>query len=262
MNKLLVVTLFFIGVSHAQEFEVASIARTMPASMHNVGDAPGQPIILEPSILRMRAVTLADAIRWAYDLKPYELVGKDGKLWSESVGMPKLYYIEGHFDPSTSRSDVKVMLQSLLKERMGLLTHFEKKEMAVNQVKPSTKGLSKSVSLADESLPETVDRVVLQLSSPDGQQQLQVNVQNATMGQIVNELSRMARTPLMDATSFGDSRYTIKKWIIDFSDVKSATELQDAILGSLSQLGLTVSTGKSLVQVCIVDKINDKPTEN
>jgi len=262
MNKFLV-KLFLIGaVCQAQDFEIASITRTMPVSMQNMGDKSGPAITIEPTILRMRAITLADAIKWAYNLKPYELVGRDGKQWSESTGMPALYYIEGHCDQATSRKDVRVMLQNLLRERAGLLSHLEEKEMIVNQVRPSVKGLSKIVTLAQAAPTENIERSVLQLSSPAAADQLQIEVQSGTMGQIANELSRMIRAPLVDNTGLGDARYDIKGWVIDLRDVGSAASLQDTIVGSLSQLGLAVSTGKDLVQVRVVDSVNDKPVAN
>jgi len=257
VNRFLAALVIVGAVCEAQEFEVASIARTMPVSMENMGDRSGPAILMEPTILRMRAIPLAEAIKWAYDLKSYELVGKDGKQWSESTGMPSLYYIEGHFDQAASRGDIRAMLQNLLKDRMGLVLHVEENEIAVNRLRKSSKGLSRIVTQAHEPLPEAVERPVLQLSSAGGPRELQIDVQNGTIGQIANELSRMIRAPLVDATGLGDARFDVKHWVIDLSNVESFTAMQDSILGSVSQLGLSVSTGKALVQMRVVDHINE-----
>lgn len=257
VNRLVVALVLFGAVCDAQEFEVASLARTMPLSMQNMGDRPGLAILVEPTILRMRAIPLAEAIKWAYDLKSYELVGKDGKTWSENPGMPNLYYIEGHFDPGAGRDQVKAMLRNLLKDRMGLRSHVEESEIAVNRLRKSSGGLSKIVTRAQEPLPETMEGSVLKLSSAGDPRQLQIDVQNGTIGQIANEVSRMIRAPLVDSTGLGDERYDVKHWVIDLSTVETFTAMQDSILGSLGQLGLSVSTGKSLVRVRVVDHINE-----
>jgi uncharacterized protein (TIGR03435 family) len=231
--------------------------------MHDMGDNKSGPTILvEPTILRMGKITLADAIRWAYDLKAYQLVGRDGKQWSESTGMPQLYFIEGHFGLSTSRADLKVMLQNLLKVRMGLVCHPDQQQMMVSLAKLSAKGISKSLVPSQQAAPEATDRVVLQLSSPEHLAQMQIKVENATIGEIANELSRMMRAPILDSTGLGDRRYNITGWVMDFREVKTVPDFQDTILDSLGQLGLKVSQGIALVKVLVVDHVNNKLAEN
>src|SRR5262249_53904650 len=128
MKRLALQVFLICACCYGQEFDVASIGRTMPDSMQHMGGQDVPIIMVEPTILRMRSVTLAAVIKWAYNLRAHELVGKDGEQWNESMGMQGVYYIEGHFDPSTSRQDIRVMLQNLLKERMGLVSHLEEKQ--------------------------------------------------------------------------------------------------------------------------------------
>jgi uncharacterized protein (TIGR03435 family) len=261
MNKVFA-ALFLIAATancRAQEFEVAAMGRTEPASMKNMDSGKNIKVWMEPTILRMRGVTLAETIRWAYDLKAYQLVGTDGKPWDESVGMQRLYYIEGQFPEHTSHKDVKAMLQTLLNEKIGLVCHSGKPEIKMNQAKVDPKGISDSLSLTPDPPPQTGE---IKPDNIPGSKAMQMVGTNVTMGQIIDEVSRMARIPVVDSTGLGDTRYNIKRWIIDFSDLQSAVGIQDIILGSLSQLGITVSTGKSSVQVLVVDSISNKLAEN
>jgi uncharacterized protein (TIGR03435 family) len=101
-------------------FEVASIKATAPQEMGRImvrmGGSPGR--------IDWVNVSLRDMLRYAYDVKDYQIVGPD---WLGSAR----FDVDAKYPPDTKREDIGRMMQNLLAERFGVKTHKESKEVPV-----------------------------------------------------------------------------------------------------------------------------------
>jgi uncharacterized protein (TIGR03435 family) len=96
------------------------------------------------------------------------------------------------------------MLQNLLSDRKGLMCHFEKQDMRVSYVTLSDKGLSKAVRLSTEPPPESIDTAYLKLR--ESLKEMIVETKNSTISELLNDIARMAKAPLIDSTGLGNNR--------------------------------------------------------
>jgi uncharacterized protein (TIGR03435 family) len=101
-------------------FEVASIKATAPQEMGRImvrmGGSPGR--------IDWVNVSLRDMVRYAYDVKDYQVTGPD---WLGSAR----FDVDAKYPPDTKREDIGRMMQNLLAERFGVKIHKESKEVPV-----------------------------------------------------------------------------------------------------------------------------------
>jgi uncharacterized protein (TIGR03435 family) len=115
------------GRAQAPAFEVATIKPVSIAALTPQALASGQVRIgldVTGSRVTIGYLSLADLIRTAYGLKPYQL---EGPSW---INMER-FDIAAKLPDGATKDDVNPMLQTLLAERFGLTAHREKKERPV-----------------------------------------------------------------------------------------------------------------------------------
>lgn len=129
-------------------FEVASIKATAPQEMGRVmirmGGSPGR--------IDWVNVSLRDMLRYAYDVKDYQIAGPD---WLGSAR----FDVDAKYPPDTKREDIGRMMQNLLAERFGVRIHKESKEVPVFNLVVGKNG--PKLKKADEN-------ATLILDGPDG----------------------------------------------------------------------------------------------
>lgn len=124
-----------------QSFEVASVR---PASGTDAGERAGQSgITTGPDRLSAHHTSLLDCIQWAYDVREYQVLGPD---W---LGAER-YDIAAKSGGPVERSQMRLMLQSLLAERFGLSLHRVSKELAGLVVLTAKGGPKMSLSAAGD----------------------------------------------------------------------------------------------------------------
>ncbi|MGD0776283.1 MAG: TIGR03435 family protein [Candidatus Solibacter sp.] len=103
-------------------FEVASVKR-LPA------DAPRHGLVREisPTSLTLRYATLGNCIQWAYGYQNFQVAGPNWRDHPTDV----IYDIVAKSASPVPESQLKLMLQTLLKERLGLAVHREPRELPV-----------------------------------------------------------------------------------------------------------------------------------
>ncbi|MEO8028988.1 MAG: TIGR03435 family protein [Bryobacteraceae bacterium] len=106
------------------EFEAASIRTNPPqAGFHFASDAvsggPGTP---DPGMFRCSKCTLATLIAKAFQLQPYQFPGRTSLA-------DTTYEVQAAIPAGASKEDFSAMLQNLLKDRFGLVWHFQEKKM-------------------------------------------------------------------------------------------------------------------------------------
>src|SRR5580704_6827076 len=105
-------------------FDVASIKPAAPPSMPGMSGKFRVGMNIDGARVDIGFMSLADLIRTAYRVKPYQVSGPNwmsGERWNILATLPD----------GASRDQVPDMLKTLLAERFGLKVHTENKEHAV-----------------------------------------------------------------------------------------------------------------------------------
>src|SRR5579863_1812994 len=124
MRSTICCLLVCCGVAFSQQppakptFEVATIKPLDPNSSPLVG------MSADPSIVRYGNLTLRDAIRGAYKVRDFQIVGPD---WMSAAR----FNVDAKLPPGASTDQIPEMFQALLEERFGLTWRRETKEMEV-----------------------------------------------------------------------------------------------------------------------------------
>jgi uncharacterized protein (TIGR03435 family) len=251
---ILCATAYGQGNEKPAVFEVADVH---VSSQHSIPDVTGG--VLRNGRYTLQNATMLDLIRTAYNTEDDRIVG--GPTWLES----------DHFDViakapnGTPRDKVAEMLRALLAERFGLTVHNGTQSMqayvlTVGKVGPKM----------DHSAETETGRCQGQQQPPatsGGPLYAIVSCHGLTAADIARDFHQMAAGyvgdhPMVDSTQL-DGRW-------DF-DIKFSPRNQLATAGSDAitffdaldkQLGLKLELRTAPVPVLIVDKVNEKPTEN
>jgi uncharacterized protein (TIGR03435 family) len=244
----------------AQTFEVASITRLSDPS-----SVKSDSRLLEPTILRIHGATLSATLQWAYDMQVFEVVGPSWIAYRPSNDMPR-FDIEGHFPASTPVDRVKLMLQNLLKERMGFQAHFETRVMNAYVARPADGGLKVTMMPLGESAPG--DQHPIPTSKRIGSTQVEITVHDSTMKELLGEIARNMDAPLVDASGLKEERFSgIMRVQIDPQTLHAdaqvkAREMTNALMLGFRDLGLNIKTEKVPLRVLVVDSANPDPKRN
>src|ERR1035438_466659 len=129
-----VVLLVAAGARAQPVFDVASV------KINHFGESGGHRDTSRPGVVEFTNSTLEACIRWAYDVRDFQIIGAPSWLNGDR------YDIHAKAPPTTSEQQLRVMLQSLLAERFKLQIHRETKELPVYSLvvlKGASKGGSK-----------------------------------------------------------------------------------------------------------------------
>ena len=125
MKKYLVLTIILLASTalHAQEFEVASIR----VNKTDNSGVEGRRISIQatPGSLNMRNVTLLSCIRWAYNVRDFQISG--GPDWRDS----ERYDIVAKPAAASSEDQLRLMLRALLANRFKLTVRQDTRELPV-----------------------------------------------------------------------------------------------------------------------------------
>ena len=233
------VAFYFIDVSGNQQepvrapvaqFEAASVKPAAPA-------APGtQHGIWSPDPARVtgRSTTLAEIIRYAYNIRPYQL---SAPAWLDD----ERYDLAAKAPGSASPADLRLMTQALLAERFHLAVHHDTKEITF---------LEMTVAKGGPKMPPAGDSSGVQ-SPPAGEY---TSVHVATAEGFARSLSNSHPNdpPIVDQTGLtGMYRFVLS--------LDPGTDLASALN---EQLGLKLSPRKKASEILVVDHAEKTPVEN
>jgi uncharacterized protein (TIGR03435 family) len=184
--------------------------------------------------------TLQACIRWAYDVRDFQISGAPGWLNSDRYG------ILAKAAANTSTPQLRLMLQALLEERFKLQLHRETRELPVYSLVVG-KGGAKLHKTTSES------------SAANDQRGL-IADRGATMVMLANQLSTVLERIVMDKTGLTE-RYDFElEWAPGLeADSGSGPSVFTAIQ---EQLGLKLESTKGEVEVLVIDHVERVPTEN
>jgi uncharacterized protein (TIGR03435 family) len=237
------------------EFEVSTIKPSDP-------NQRGWGITLNGSgMLITRNTTLADLVKFAFDLHPKQVIG--APAWFDS----DKFDVTGK--PNTpgmpSIPQMKSMMRKMIIDRFALTFHNDKKELTAYAITTAKTGA--------KIQKETNARAPL--PGFGGLPQRGFNARNATVTEFASVLqAQFMDQPVVDQTGLGDVRYTfVVKFTPDATmrpfggalpDAPPASELDappDLYAAMEQQLGLHMQKTKAPVEVMVIDKI-EKPSAN
>jgi uncharacterized protein (TIGR03435 family) len=225
-------------------FEVASVKMRAPDALITVvGGGP------EGSRLSLEAMSLADLVSWAYDVKVTQVAG--GPSWAREQQRDRSTLDGGvrRFDiaakaedgPTPSLDDFRRMMQALLAERFELAVHREPRETAVYGLIVDQKGMKFS-----ESAPEA--KGVLRMSGGG-----RVIGSGATMTQLAGWFSNAngVDRPVVDETGLR-GRYD---FTLEWANPQNAEDTRPSIFTAMpEQLGLRLVAKRIEMEYVVIDR--------
>jgi uncharacterized protein (TIGR03435 family) len=238
------------------QFEVATIKPSDP-------NRPGWGIGINPSgMLNTLNTTLADLIKFAFDLHPRQVVNAPTWFDTEKFDVTAKPDTPG----MASLPQMRAMMRQLIVDRFGLKFNNDKRELQAYGITVA-KGGEKIKKEENASLP---------LPGFGGVPQRGFNVRNATIAEFASVIqAQFMDLPVVDQTDLGDTRYT---FVLKFTPdpgmrpfggaappgpppVPDADAPPDIYAAMEQQLGLRMQKTRTTVPVMVIDKI-EKPSEN
>jgi len=236
-------------------FEVATIKPARPEGRFSL-------LVNRSGMLNTTATTVADLIKFAYDLHPRQITKGPSWLESERYDITAKPDVGGMPNPV----QLKSMIQQLLKERFQLSFHNEKKELSVYAITVTKTGAKLTKSESPLNLPGFGG------GGPRG-----MNVRNATIEEFAHVLqANVLEQPVVDQTGLGAARWDfILKWTPDAAQSQiagpapnappapapAADAPPDIFAAFQQQLGLKLENTKAQADVIVIDRL-EKPSEN
>jgi uncharacterized protein (TIGR03435 family) len=226
----------------APAFEVASVK-------HSSGGGPSGDIPRNmdnsPGHFAMHNVSMRFALEWAYDLKDYEITLPDWMMGDER------YDIDARAAGPATNDEMRPMLQTLLKERLQMKLHFDKKELAVYLL---TRGAGEpKLKPAAADVPGTV-------SGPGNA----AAFHNFPLSRLVFLLTRRMDRPVLDRTGLtGIYDYTVDLSGLGFNGGPAVDSEAPTIFTTVRRdLGLKLEAGKETLDVLVIDHAEKVPIAN
>jgi uncharacterized protein (TIGR03435 family) len=279
----------------APAFEVASVKPAAPVNRGQV--LSGQTHVgmrIDAARVDAGSMSLADLIRVAYRVKPYQISGPD---WMAS----ERFDVLAKLPEGASREQVPEMLQALLAERFKLTVHRESKEYAVYALVVGKSGPKLKEAAPDAEVPAAAEDVNPQIRvngrgesmsvaisgggigtahlsmGPNGNMRLEAPRMN--MVALADSLSRFFDRPVVDLTELkGTYQVTLDLSMEDLRNAARSAGLVGpgrggggdaasdpggaSIFAAVQQLGLRLEPRKTPVDIVVIDHLEKTPTEN
>lgn len=230
------VTHFAVGQSSVgQAFEVASIKVSQSRDRASVNTSPGR-LTIDGS--------LSYILRWAYDLKNYQLSAPG---WLEM----ERYHVAAKAHGAAPVKDLKLMLQTLLTEQLKLESHREAKDFPVYALVVAKGGPNlKESNEGGESVTETSKRLGAGGTSL-----------RTSMVQFADLLDGSCPDPVVDLTGL-KGRYDFTLDISSYLGGMQPGDLPAVLNEALQkQLGLNLVHRKASLEVLVIDHVEKVPVE-
>jgi uncharacterized protein (TIGR03435 family) len=234
---------FAQSAAQLPEFEVASIKLNKSGSGNSSShDTEGQLVATN--------LSLRDYIRWAFEVKDYQISGPD---WLGS----ERFDIVAKFPPHKGKNELGPRLQRLLAERFKLAVHRETREFPVYALVPGKNG-PKLKAVEDTGSHNT--------NSTRGH----LTGQQMTMARLGEFLSRQMERPVVDLTKLPGVYDLTLDWVpeealkagADSKPAGDAPPGPDLLTALQQQLGLKLQPQKAPLELIVIDHAERVPVEN
>lgn len=279
---LVLISVATIALAQSPQFEVASVKVSTSSVRGNMRGGPGTS---DPLQLTMTNVTLFQVIVRAYDIKAYQVNAPD---WISS----RKFDIAAKVPPAATKLECNAMLQKLLADRFHLSLHRETKELSGyelvagkggSKLAPARPVTQEPAAAGTDSTPPSVDANGFPQISHAGIVMMEgargkavvafLTARAQPVSSLVELLSKEFRVPIADRTGLaGEFDFRLEyapeppgalpPASVEVSpdvDPSSAPNLMTAVQ---QQLGLKLNPGKVAVNLLIVDRADQIPTEN
>ena len=283
-------------------FEVASVKPAAPLDRSQI--LSGQMHVgmkIDAARVDIGSMSLADLIRVAYRVKPYQISGPD---WMAS----ERFDVLAKLPEGASREQVPEMLQALLAERFKLTVHRERKEHAVYALVVGKSGPKLKESAPDADAPAETNDANPQVRVSGRGENTQVSISGGQIGTAHMSMgpggTMHLEAPKMNMAAFADtlSRF-FDRPVVDLTELKgtyqvaldlSMEDLRNAarsfgvmapgvgggrggarspadaasdpaglsIFAAVQQLGLKLDPRKTPLDLIVIDHLEKTPTEN
>jgi uncharacterized protein (TIGR03435 family) len=224
-------------------FDVASVKEVLDF----VPGIVSEKIIVNPGNLTMRNVRLRACIKWAYDVKDYEIAGPAWMPPGQAGRDVGRYEILAKASPDTPIAQMRLMLQRVLTERFKITSHRETKEMPVYMltvIKPSV-GFQRS---ADQDAEASI------VPGPEG-----IRFLAYPIADFAEFLAAILRFPVLTGPGLA-GRYDIT--MKNPPGDNAEEELSNLTSAMRQQLGLALEKRKASIEMLIVDSAEKHPVAN
>lgn len=260
MKRLLSVLGMFCvvsGVAMAQEKPAAKPTFVI-ADVHT---SPHSPYPFSYATFRgdryhLRQSTLVDIVALAYGVKPEMVQG--GPSWLEM----KRFDVVAKADPNTSEADQKLMLQSLLAERFGLVMHKGEAPLPAylltaptgkNKMKQSADGEAQNCKPDNSQMAGGVPLIALSCTG--------FSAENIAL--FLNQAANnYLNNPVLNQTGLDGKWDFTLKWTDFRQRAKAGAEAVSIFTAVENDLGLKLERKTAPRPVWIVDRANEMPTPN
>jgi len=194
-----------IDANAKPEFEVATIKPSRPDERFTL-------LVNRSGMLNTTSTSLADLLKFAYDLHPRQIAG--GPSWLES----DKFDVSGKPDTAgmPAVNQIKMMIQRLLADRFALTFHREQKDLSVYAITVA-KGGPKITKEETNRIP---------VPGFGGLPQRGFNARNATIAEFVSVMqAQFMDQPVVDQTGLGAQRYNfVLKWAPEAAQRAAGTD--------------------------------------
>ena len=283
-------------------FEVASIKPAAPLNRGQIFSGQAHAgMKVDAARVDIGSMSLADLIRVAYRVKPYQISGPD---WMAS----ERFDVLAKLPEGASSGQVPEMLQALLAERFKLAVHRESKEHAVYALVVGKNGPKLRESLPDADAPVATDDANPQVRVSGRGENMSVSITGAEIGTahmsmgpngnmrleapkmsmpaLADALSRFFDRPVVDLTELkGSYQITLDLSLEDLRNAARNAGLMGpgmgggrdgarpqadaasdpgglSVVAAVQQLGLKLEPRKTPVDFVVVDHLEKTPSEN
>jgi uncharacterized protein (TIGR03435 family) len=246
MARTIATLLLFVAVEAFSQTPPAFDAASVKPNVNHEANGEGRPrssVSATPGNLLVRNSSLSEYIQWAYNVKGYQV---SGPPWIES----ERYDVAAKAAGAAPETQLRLMLQTLLKERFKLAFHRETKEL---------QGYALLVAKGGHKLRE---------STTGGEPSMKpiraaFTGERVSMDYLANLLMSPMRMPVVDRTGLA-GRYD---FTIDLGPylqpAMSPEDMQAAMSEGLQQqLGLRLEARKLPIEILVVDHADKTPLEN
>lgn len=242
MLRILVGVLLASAAWAQSAFDVASVR----ASQSGRGEGDWKDDIqASPGSLIMRNVSLKAAIKWAYHVMDYQVIGPE---WTGN----ERYNISAKAAKPAAEDELRLMLQALLADRFKLTFHRQTKEMQAYVIVVAKGGVKFHESEVDG------EPVV----NPD-KSTMSVDVKGMPASQVIDMMSRMLHAPVINNSGFTgryDMKVNIARYLPDGST--PFDPIATIILAMQEELGLKLELKKVAIDLLVIDGAEKAVGEN
>jgi uncharacterized protein (TIGR03435 family) len=248
-------------------FEVASVKATPPSQQGpgRPGGCRGGPGTSSPGSWNCTDMPLFDLIRWAWQLKLYQVNAPE---WIRN----ERFDVTAKFPQGTTREQSRLMEQNLLTERFQLTLHHEQKQMPVYELTvakdgPKLKGPSpQPEGTANAARSRGVDAYGCPLQPPGWggmfatRDRRLLGAPNSSIDDLAANLSSFLGRPVLNATGLTGPYDILLCFVPDNAvDPEPGPTLPAALR---EQLGLKLESKAGAIDVVVIDHAEKTPIED